>query len=239
MHEISTAGELASIAGGDPLIAWAGQGEVGGRVRAWYSGDAVAVATPELSKFNRVTVRGPVDDLAPLARNVLAEAGPGFRLFGEEPLIRELVERIPELSFVAAFGWMDTRVMPARTTTAAWLDGDSGVQELLDEASPDSFAWPSSPGVLRWAAVLGEAGELLSIAADAWSAPEIGFMAGVATRPSARGQGLSRQVCTFVTAELMKRHGQVGLMVHHDNEPAIAVYRKLGYTYRRVAAASV
>jgi ribosomal protein S18 acetylase RimI-like enzyme len=50
---------------------------------------------------------------------------------------------------------------------------------------------------------------------------------------------LSRQVCTFVTAELMKRHGQVGLMVHHDNEAAIAVYRKLGYTYRRVAAASV
>jgi predicted GNAT family acetyltransferase len=85
--------------------------------------------------------------------------------------------------------------------------------------------------------VMGEAGELLSIAADGWSAPEIGFMAGVATRPDARGRGLSRQVCAFVTAELLKRHGRVGLMVHGANEVAVGVYRKLGYTYRAVAAA--
>jgi predicted GNAT family acetyltransferase len=108
---------------------------------------------------------------------------------------------------------------------------------LLSEASPDSYAWPGASGVLRWAGVLDEAGELLSIAADGWSAPEVGFMAGVATRPEARGRGLSREVCAFVTAELVKRHGLTGLMVHGDNEAAIAVYRKLGYTYRAVAAA--
>jgi ribosomal protein S18 acetylase RimI-like enzyme len=85
--------------------------------------------------------------------------------------------------------------------------------------------------------VTSEAGELLSTAADAWSAPEIGFLAGVATKPSARGRGLSRQVCAFVTDELVKRHGQVGLMVHGYNDTAIGLYRKLGYTYRKVAAA--
>ena len=83
----------------------------------------------------------------------------------------------------------------------------------------------------------GDGGELLSIAADAWSAPEVGFLAGVATRSVARGKGLSRQVCGFVTAELVKRHGRAALMVDRDNAAAIAVYRRLGYTYRSVAAA--
>jgi predicted GNAT family acetyltransferase len=120
-----------------------------------------------------------------------------------------------------------------------WLDGDDGLEELLTEASPSSYAWPGHPGVRRWAAVTGERGELLSVAADAWSAPEVGFLAGVATHPVARGKGLSRQVCGFVTAELVKRHGRVGLMVDGDNAAAIAVYHRLGYTYRHVAAASV
>jgi ribosomal protein S18 acetylase RimI-like enzyme len=48
---------------------------------------------------------------------------------------------------------------------------------------------------------------------------------------------LSRQVCAFATAELVKWYGQAGLMVHSGNEAAIAVYRRLGYTYRSVAAA--
>ena len=46
-------------------------------------------------------------------------------------------------------------------------------------------------------------------------------------------------MCGFVTAELVKRHGRVALMVDGDNPAAIAVYRRLGYTYRRVAAAGM
>ncbi|GAA2839071.1 GNAT family N-acetyltransferase [Kribbella solani] len=75
---------------------------------------------------------------------------------------------------------------------------------------------------------------VVSVAADAWSAPEVGFLAGVATNPVARGKGLSRQVCGFATAELVKRHGRAALMVDGDNA---AVYERLGYTYRKVAAA--
>ncbi len=237
MHEISTTGELASVADGDPLVIWAAQGEIGGRVKAWYRGDAVAVAVEDLSKHDRLVVRGPMGDLAPLVESALAEVGPHLRPFGEEAVIRELVERVGGLSVRAAFGWMETTVAPSQTTTAGWLEGDDGVEGLLAEASPDSYAWPGSSGVLRWAAVTGEDGELLSIAADAWSAPEVGFLAGVATKPAARGRGLSREVCAFATAELVKRHGRTALMVHGDNEAAIAVYRKLGYKYRAVAAA--
>ncbi|WBQ05140.1 GNAT family N-acetyltransferase [Kribbella sp. CA-293567] len=237
MDEISTAGELASRAEGDLLQVWAGQGDLGGRSRAWYSGDAVVVAAADLSKHDRLVVRGPMDDLAPLVEDALAELGPTYRPFGEEPVIRELADRVPGLSLRATFGWMETSVAPSETTTAAWLDGSAGVEELLTVASPESYAWPSDSGVSRWAALTGEAGELLSIAADAWSAPDVGFLAGVATRPDARGRGLSRQVCAFVTAELVKRHGRAALMVDGRNEIAIGVYRKLGYRYRGVAAA--
>ena len=221
------------------MIVWAAQG-FGPGVRAWSDGDAVAVASPDLSRRDRLAVAGPVDAVGRLAAKVLAEVGPSFRPFGEEQLIRGLPDHVPGLRFAAAFGWMETRTCPTpQTEDPAWLDGDAGVERLLTEASPSSYAWPGHTGVRRWAAVTGSDGELLSIAADAWSAPEVGFLAGVATHPVARGKGLSRQVCSFVTTELIKQHGRVGLMVDGDNAAAIAVYQRLGYTYRRVAAASV
>ncbi|MEV8377096.1 GNAT family N-acetyltransferase [Kribbella sp. NPDC056861] len=239
MDQISMAGELATRADGDLLMVWAGQGDLGGRSRAWYSGEAVVVASADLSKHDRLVVRGPMDELAPLVENALAELGPTYRPFGEEAVIRELVDRVPGLLLRATFGWMETTVAPSETTTAAWQADAAGVDELLTLASPGSYAWPADPGVTRWAAITDEAGELLSIAADAWSAPDVGFLAGVATRPEARGRGLSRQVCAFVTAELVKRHGQAVLMVEETNEVAIGLYRKLGYRYRGVAAAQL
>ncbi|NIK55107.1 GNAT family N-acetyltransferase [Kribbella shirazensis] len=234
MREVKSPGRLID----DPIVAWALQG-FGPGVRCWYDGDAVAVASPEISKHDRLAVIGPVDDAVRLTAGVLAEVGPSYRPFGDEDLIRELAERVPGLTFSAAFGWMDVHEAPEVTTTATWLDGDAGVEDLLTRASPSSYAWPGHPGVRRWAAVTGEHGELLSVAADAWSAPEVGFLAGVATHPVARGKGLSREVCGFVTAELVKRHGLAALMVDGTNAAAIAVYRRLGYTYRGVAAAGV
>lgn len=262
MREILTAAELARVSAGDPLIMWAGQG-FGKAVRAWYDGDAVAVASPALSRWDRLAVAGPTDAVASLVTRVYAEVDTSCRPIGDEQLIRELVDRVPGMSFRAAFGWMDTRTpathQPQPTPPPhahrcvqathggqlvsgggpAWLDDDAGVEALLAEAAPSSYAWPGRSGVRRWAAVTGDDGELLSVAADAWSAPEIGFLAGVATRAVARGKGLAQQVCGFVTAELVKRHGQAALMVDRENAAAIAVYRRLGYTYRAVAGAQL
>ncbi|NUR97988.1 MAG: GNAT family N-acetyltransferase [Kribbellaceae bacterium] len=238
MQEIRTPAELELVSEGDSIIGWAAQGLAAG-VRVWRAGAAVAVASPDVSKHDRLAVAGPVEEAVPLVADVLAQVGPSFRPFGDEELIRALAERVPGLRFSAAFGWMDADQVPDVTTSAAWLDGDVGVAELLEEASPSSYAWPGHPGVRRWAALTGDRGELLSIAADAWSAPTVGFLAGVATHPVARGKGLSRQVCGFVTAELVKTYGRAALMVDKDNAAAIAVYRRLGYTYRQVAAASV
>ncbi|MFG1818452.1 GNAT family N-acetyltransferase [Kribbella sp. NPDC049174] len=187
MREILTTAELAKVSAGDSVIVWAGQGFRPG-VRAWYDGDAVAVAAPDLSKRDRLAVVGPVDSVARLAAEVFAEVGPSFRPFGDEQLIRDLADYVPDLSLSAAFGWMDTAELPVVTTTAAWLEGDTGVEALLAESAPASYAWPGRSGVRRWAAAAGDSGELLSVAADAWSAPEIGFLAGVATHPVARGK---------------------------------------------------
>jgi GNAT superfamily N-acetyltransferase len=241
VREILTPADLTRAADGDVKVLWAGQGLTNGS-RAWYAGDAVAVVAPELNRHDRIVVGGPVDDAAALVRDVLAVVGPAYRPFGDEELVRGLVERIPELKLRATFGWMQTEEPPVETVTARWLPDDSGVAELLEEASPTSYAWPGGRGVLRWAGIADEdvePGRLLSVAADACSAPEVGFLAGVATLPAARGRGLSRQVCAFVTAELVKRHGRAALMVDQSNEAAIGLYRKLGYSYHPVGAAQL
>ncbi|MFF0266414.1 GNAT family N-acetyltransferase [Kribbella sp. NPDC004536] len=237
MREIRMPAELALVSEGDSIIEWAAQGFTTG-ARAWRDGAAVAVASPDVSKHDRLAVAGSIEDAVRLVTGVLPEVGPSYRPFGDEGLIRALAERVPGLRFSAAFGWMDADQVPDVTASAAWLDGDGGVEELLAEASPSSYAWPGRPGVRRWAALTGDRDELLSVAADAWSAPTIGFLAGVATHPVARGKGLSRRVSGFVTAELVKSYGRAALMVDGNNPAAIAVYRRLGYTYREVAAAS-
>ncbi|GAA1537399.1 GNAT family N-acetyltransferase [Kribbella lupini] len=251
MREILSPAELVAAADGDAKVLWAGQGLKAGN-RAWYAGDAVAVVAPELSRHDRIVVSGPLDDVVPLVRDVMGIVGPAYRPFGDETLIRGVVERVPELSLRATFGWMEIDEAPVETVTARWFADDAGVAELLEEASPTSYAWPGQAGVSRWAGIEDsepessadraetggtQRGRLLSVAADAWSAPEVGFIAGVATLPAARGRGLSRQVCAFVTAELVKRHGRVGLMVDGRNETAIGLYRKLGYRYHPVGAA--
>lgn len=181
-----------------------------------------------------------MEQLAPLVSEVLREVGTAYRPFGDEAVIRELVDRVEPLVLRATFGWMDTTT-PAGSSSSletSWLESDAGVEELLTAAAPGSYAWPGLSGVRRWAGVTGLDGRLVSVAADAWSAPDLGFIAGVATAPEARGRGLSRQVCAFAAAELVKAHGRAGLMVDGANATAIRLYHQLGFSYRPVAAAN-
>ena len=80
-------------------------------------------------------------------------------------------------------------------------------------------------------------GVLQCVAADAWSVPEIGFVAGVATRVRARSRGLGTTLCAFLTDELIKDRGRVALLVDHANVAAVRSYDRLGYRMRRIAAA--
>lgn len=67
----------------------------------------------------------------------------------------------------------------------------------------------------------------------------MGFPAGIAVHPAARGRGLGRAVCALPAAEAVTRHGTAALMVGDDNSAAIRAYRAVGLRYRPLAAASV
>ncbi|MFI5892909.1 GNAT family N-acetyltransferase [Actinoplanes sp. NPDC051513] len=223
-----------------PVVRWAA-GQPGATI--WERPDAIAVACANLSRRDRLAIHGEPDAVVRLLTDeVLPNIEKTFRPIGDEEVIVAVAERIPALEVAGKFGWMDvTAPVPAAKTGATWLHADElpQVTALLDEAFPDSYAKPRDPGVKRWAGVRGDDGTLLAVAADAWSTAEIGLLAGVATRAEARGRGLARQVCAFVTNELLAGRGRVGLIVDYWNVGALNTYAKLGFALTRIAAARV
>ncbi|HEX4061078.1 MAG TPA: GNAT family N-acetyltransferase [Streptosporangiaceae bacterium] len=262
--ELLSADELAAACEDDSVCLWAAQGltpEWGGR--AWAGGRAVVVACPNLSGRDRVVVWGEPEHAARLMADVLPELGPSYRLLGHGDLVAELTGRRAEWQASAPFGWMSTPANrppghPAVATDGEgpepvrWLGSDDmpEVNALLDRAFPDSHARPGVPGVRRWAGIDGQTegegqaegegetgGTLVAAAADAWSAPAMGFMSGVAVDGESRGRGLGGRVCAFVMADLVARHGRVALMVHGWNDQAIRLYQRLGLVYQPIRAA--
>jgi GNAT superfamily N-acetyltransferase len=245
MREIADHAELVALCAADTLCLWAAQG-LDGRCRAWRSTDgrAVAVAGPGLSTRDRLAVRGPVDTTVALVRDVLGEVGPSYRPLGGRELIGALVAAIPALRPVSSFGWMycwHDAVPPPAPSTAGWLT-DAALPEvaaLLQAGFPDSQAKPGVAGVERWAGVRDENGRLVATGTVAWSAPTVALLAGIAVHPEARGQGLGRNICSFLLGRAFQQHDAVALMVEQWNHAARRLYRDLGLCYQAVAAAAV
>lgn len=233
--------DLAAATDADPLILWAAQRMKPG-VRAWIRPGAVVVACPDLSRRDRLAVWGSPGEVAGLLREVVPETGPQFRPIGDEALIAELAEITGELTMAGRFAWMEVTA-PVPATGAGdphWLAGTEWDEAaaLIDSAFPDSYARPYGTGVHRWAGIRDDDGTLLAIAADAWSVPEVGFLAGVATRADARGRGLASSVCSFATNEQLAGPAQrVALLADYWNEAAVTTYRRLGFTVRPLGAA--
>lgn len=220
----------------DPLILWARQDDKPG-VRVWRAPDAIVVAAPDLSRRDRLALAGAPAAVAKLLADVLPEVGPTYRPIGDEDLVAEVAERLGTIEMAGTFALMDVAAPVPGPERGEWLDGDAGVQDFLTVAFPDSYASPGGTGVRRWAGVRGDDGELLATAADAWSVPELGFIAGVATHPAARGRGLATMLCAFVTNDLLRTHPRVALMADHWNEAALRTYRRLGFTLRSLGVA--
>jgi len=241
----------------DPLIRWALHAP---GARVWRRPGAVVVACPDLSHGDRLVMNGEPAMLAELLPEALAETGGTFRPFGAEDLVGAVVARLPELEVSARFAWMETTgpvqgdVLVAAPTEppgpgerdgatsvgeAGWLGEQDWpeVTELLRWAYPASYAWPGRPGVRRWSGIRDAGGELLAVAAEAWSTREIGFMSGIATVPEARGRGLGAAIGAFTANELLDGRDRVALLVDHWNTAALATYTRLGLVTRRVAAA--
>ncbi|MFI0899308.1 GNAT family N-acetyltransferase [Streptomyces sp. NPDC020983] len=249
MEEFVCYTDISRAAPGQAHLLWAAQapatGGLGPGVRAWRHGTAVAVASPGLSRRDRLAVAGGEADAALLARHALEEAGPSYRLFGEAALVESLTGRVPGLEPVHTYFWMDTAAPPrGGTADVRWLEAheEKEAAVLFDRFFPDSSAQPGFEGVHRWAGTSGEApGDAgpppLAVAADAWSAPGCGFMAGVVTHPAARGRGLATSVCAFVLDGLIRRHGRAALMVRGHNAPAVTTYERLGMAKRLFGSA--
>jgi ribosomal protein S18 acetylase RimI-like enzyme len=255
--ELLSADELAVACEDDSVCLWAAQGltaERGGQ--AWADGRAVVVACPNLSGRDRAAVWGEPEHAARLVADVLPKLGPSYRLLGHGDLVAELTGRVAGWQASAPFGWMNTPAKqppghpglhrpatPAgdgeRPQPVRWLGSDDmlEVDALLDRAFPDSHARPEVAGVRRWAGIDGPGGALAAVAADAWSAPAMGFMSGVAVDGECRGRGLGGRVCAFAMADLVARHGRVALMVHGWNDQAIRLYQRLGLVYQPIRAA--
>lgn len=236
---LSTSAEVTA-ATDDPLVRWAAQALTpsypGQRGAAWRVGGAVAVFGPRLYRRDRFVLTGDGDDAAELTARMAPDL-PSARVLCGSALAAEVAARLPSCRLLTSFGWMElAQPVTAACEGVGWLpdDAQDAVTSLLHKANPDSYVFPGEPGRQRWAGVHDPSGELIAVAADAWSAPDVGLVAGVATHPDHRGNGLSTAICAFVAGHLYRRHGTVALMVDADNAAALRVYRRLGFTYRSV-----
>ncbi|MFI7689678.1 GNAT family N-acetyltransferase [Nonomuraea sp. NPDC049655] len=259
IHRLGDPGALRAACGDDDLVVWTAQ-DLSGQARAWALRQAVVAAAPGIARHDRLAVWGDPGDAAELVRHALAELGPTYRPLGERELMRRVAARLEGVRESGAFSWMSLQGPPAGARTGqagaapldaapldagpppvvGWLDGDAEqeITALLAGDAPSSYAVPGAAGVRRWAGVrVGR--ELAAVAADAWSAPSVGLLAGVATAARFRGRGLAERVCGWMSSQLVATHGRAALMVDDVNAAAIKVYERIGYRRRLVLACHV
>jgi ribosomal protein S18 acetylase RimI-like enzyme len=239
VHELNTPADVAAVTT-DPLLNWGAQALTSAypnaRGRAWEHDGAVLVYAPGLYRRDRVILTGPAEQALKLVTSVrLPTSG--------TPIARtELADEIglldPRWSSFATFGWMTTTGEPGtRPDGVRWL-AESDLDQadhLVRTANPDGWLVPRETGTRRWAGMF-DGDTLISMAGDAWPAPGMGFIAGVATHEDHRGKGASSAVCSFVRDTLLAEHGSCGLMVYADNATAIRLYERLGFTYQSMTA---
>jgi ribosomal protein S18 acetylase RimI-like enzyme len=235
MQELSTVADVVTASDADPQCTWAAQGlQAGGR--AWEHDGAVAVACPQLYGRDRIVVRGGAAAAVRLVREAIDALGPSFVLVGDPSLAAGLLARMRWLEPYTFFGWMDGTRRPRhqRVHLVRWLARREwhAASEMLDVAAPATYARPWLPGIRRWAGITDAQGRLTCTIADAWSVPGLGFMAGLAVLPQARGAGQGQDATTFVLEALLAAHGRAALITWDCNSAAGRMYAKLGMSCR-------
>jgi hypothetical protein len=235
MQQLTSLADVVAASGADPQCIWAAQGLKNGG-RAFEHGGGVAVACPALAGRDRVVVRGPAAAATRLVRTVIDELGPQCMIAGDPALMTGVAERLTWLEAGRRVGWMDgTRLSghkperPARwLARREWQDAE----DVLSVATPHAHTRPWVPGVRRWAGISGPDGRLTCTAADAWSTPGVGFLAGVAVLPEALRTSQLGDVCAFVLSALLAAHGRAALMVAERDTAKIGLYTRLGMSFR-------
>lgn len=228
---------VAAASGGDLLVGWAAQALARGGT-AWVRGGAVAVQGTDLQRRDRLVVAGPAAAAVGLVAALRPLVPAGLRLTAAPGVVAAT-----GVGNARPLLWRETREAPTRPAgpAVAWLSrtADAEVDELLDEAAPDSWGRPGEARMRRHAGLRDRTGRLLAVAGEGWSASRVGFVAGVATRPGHRGRGLSAAVCAFVTAALVGERGAAALLHDRDNSAAARLYDRLGYARRPLLAGTL
>ncbi|GIM88699.1 GNAT family N-acetyltransferase [Paractinoplanes toevensis] len=223
----------------DPVLLWAAD-QPGARF--WIRPGAMAVACADLCTKDRIAIHGdPAEVAALLCDEVFPDVGPSYRPVGREDLVADVAARVDGLEVAGRFAWMEVTGPVDRKQAGRWLFDDelAQVTAMIDAYFPDSYARPGGSGVHRWAGLHDSDGTLVAAAADAWSTPAVGFLAGVVTHPEMRGQGLAQAVCAYVTNELAAGRTRVALLADYWNVAAVTAYKSLGFDLRPLAAAKV
>lgn len=128
------------------------------------------------------------------------------------------------------FRWSRERPAPP-AVDAHWLAESewAEVDELLDDSFPDASVRPGNRHARRWAGIRGADGRLVACAADCTES-EIGFMASIGSRLSARRTGVGLSVTGWLTHRLLDDFGCAALWQYADNTTATALYDRLGFT---------
>jgi len=105
------------------------------------------------------------------------------------------------------------------------LELERGIELSIDEAREILREY------MHYGVIIDDA--LASIAARYVILPEVHVIGGVFTRGKYRGRGYAKAVVSALTREAITTGAYAGLHVEVDNEPALRIYRELGYRILR------
>jgi ribosomal protein S18 acetylase RimI-like enzyme len=197
---------------------------------AWQLDEAVAVLSDRPIARERLTVLtgfGPAADQGRLLAGLVGEIEPPHRL-----TLTASAGAVPvrwRLEDVKHWHWMLASTPPGEGVPGAVVvDDDAEIDALLDVAAPDSHARPGTPGIEAWLG-LREREALVAVGAVIRNPDGSGHLRAVTVAPHARGRGLGRSLSVALTRQALRGPGIASLGVYADNEPALRIYRQLGY----------
>ncbi|GAA4374677.1 GNAT family N-acetyltransferase [Nocardioides caricicola] len=203
--------------------------------RLWTAGGAAVIdgarnRPGDPAGLSVVTGVGPAPDLDPLLARVAAEIEVPWR-YTIESTSHDTLPATWRSSDTDTWHWMWTRSRPgAPALRVEEVTSATEIDAILDEANPDSFARPDTPGVETWLGVR-DGGRLTGVGALLRQPDGTGHLRGVTVLPAYGGGGRGRAISTALTRLALSRgSGVASLSVYTDNEPALAIYRGLAYT---------
>lgn len=113
-----------------------------------------------------------------------------------------------------------------------WEEYNAEIAEL--RRAPWSWGWDDvSPRLAQGAAFLAETGDgVVGFAIASRSRPDVGYVEDVYVRPSQRRRGVATALLAHVLGAFAERGVQyVALDVDAGNEPARAMYERLGFVH--------